>query len=179
MDILDKILRTPDLIDIKTQSLFESLRNIKKQGFITKEQGIKILKWKSPRPLKRYESNLEISFKEISQTAFNSKNERIKIHILTALNGVKYPAASAILMFYDKTKYPVIDIRVWKQLYKSGLVKTNPSGQGFNLNEWEKYLEIIRMIANKAKLTPRQVEKRLYDIDKKEQIGTLYKGKNV
>jgi hypothetical protein len=43
MDILEKILGTADLIDIKTQSLFESLGNIKKQGFISKEQGIKIL----------------------------------------------------------------------------------------------------------------------------------------
>jgi hypothetical protein len=91
---------------------------------------------------------------------------------------VKYPAVSAILMFYDKTKYPVIDIRVWKQLYKTGLVNTNSLGRGFKLDEWEKYLAVIRKIAKELKLTPRQVEKRLYDIDKREQAGTLYKTKN-
>ena len=97
------------------------------------------------------------------------------MHILTALNGVNYPAASAILMFYDRTQYPIIDIRVWKQLYKAGLVTTNARGQSFRLKEWEKYLEIIRTLAKSTNLTARQVEKRLFDIDKNEQVGNLYK----
>jgi hypothetical protein len=83
--------------------------------------------------------------------------------------------ASAILMFYDRTQYPIIDIRVWRQLYNAGLVTTNPRGQGFRLKEWEKFLEIIRDFAKKTKLTARQVEKRLFDIDKNEQVGNLYK----
>jgi hypothetical protein len=77
-------------------------------------------------------------------------------------------------MFYDPTKYPIIDIRVWKQLYNAGLTKTNPRGQSFRLSEWEKYLQVIHELASKTQLTPRQVEKRLFDIDKAEQIGTLY-----
>ena len=50
------------------------------------------------------------------------RNELLRMHLLTALNGVNYPAASAILMFYDRKRYPVLDIRVWQQLYKAGLV---------------------------------------------------------
>ncbi|MCW5911945.1 MAG: hypothetical protein KIT62_12770 [Cyclobacteriaceae bacterium] len=174
--LIEKIKRTPDFEDEKTQVLFKGIGDIKKQGYLTKEQGIKILKWKSPRPLRHYQKNSEEDFLGISKIAFNSTDERIRIHILTALNGVNYPAASAILMFYDKTKYPIIDIRVWKQLYKAGLVDTNERGQGFRLKEWEKYLEIIRALALKMNLTPRQVEKRLFDIDRneQEQIGNLY-----
>ena len=78
-------------------------------------------------------------------------------------------------MFFDPKQYPIIDIRVWRQLYKAGLVETNPRGQGFKLKEWEKYLVIIRELGAKAKLTPRQVEKRLFDIDRTEQVGNLYK----
>jgi hypothetical protein len=173
-ELIEKIKVTPDFEDEKTIQLFEGLGEIKKQGFITKEQGIKILKWKSPRPLRHYESNSANDFEEISKLSFESKDERIRIHVLTALVGVNYPAASAILMFYDKTQYPIIDIRVWKQLYKAGLVETNARGQGFKLKEWEKYLITIRGLAKKLKLTPRQVEKRLFDIDKKEQKGNLY-----
>ena len=97
------------------------------------------------------------------------KMERIKIHILTAIEGVSYPATSAILMFYDKVNYPVIDIRVWQQLYKAGMVTTNPRGQGFRLNEWITYLDVMRRIATQTNLTARQVEKRLFDIDRIER----------
>jgi len=173
--IIEKIKRTTDFEDEKTLLLFKSIGNIKEQGFVTKEQGLKILKWKSPRPLRHYVLNSDNDFKEISKIAFDSKNERVRIHMLTALNGVNYPAASAILMFYDPLQYPIIDIRVWKQLYKEGLVDTNARGQGFRLKEWVKYLQVIRELGNKTNLTARQVEKRLFDIDKEEQVGTLYK----
>jgi hypothetical protein len=173
--IITKIKLTPDFEDEKTLLLFDTIGDIKHQGFITKEQGIKILKWKSPRPLRHYELNSDNDFKEISKLSFESKDERVRMHVLTALNGVNYPAASAILMFYDKELYPIIDIRVWKQLYKAGLVDTNARGQGFKLKEWQRYLATIRELAGKLKLTPRQVEKRLFDIDKNEQTGNLYK----
>jgi hypothetical protein len=173
-EIITKIKLTSDFEDEKTLQLFDAIGDIKQQGFITKEQGIKILKWKSPRPLRHYESNSDKDFKEISKLSFESKDERVRMRVLTALNGVSYPAASAILLFYDRRQYPIIDIRVWKQLYKAGLVGTNARGQGFRLTEWEKYLVTIRKLADKLKLTPRQVEKRLFDIDKAEQIGNLY-----
>lgn len=170
-----KIFYEPDTDAPITFQLFDSLKNIKNQGSLTKAQGIKILKWKSPRPLQRYQSNSDKDFQEITKLSFSTKNERVKIHILTALKGVNIPAASAILMFYDRKRYPVIDIRVWKQLFKANLVDTNPKGQGFSLDEWVNYLTIIRGIAKELKLTPRQVEKRLYDIDRREQKGNLYK----
>lgn len=173
--LIEKIKLTPDFEDGKTHQLFEKIGDIKEQGFVTKEQAIQILKWKSPRPLRHYETNSDKDFREISKLAFESKEEKVRMHILTALNGVNYPAASAILMFYDRTQYPIIDIRVWKQLYKAGLVTTNARGQGFRLKEWEKYLEIIRAFAKSTNLTARQVEKRLFDIDKNEQVGNLCK----
>ena len=163
-----------NLEDEKTIQLFKSLSDIKRIGFLTKEQGIEILKWKSPRPLRHYNANTEIEFTGYSKLAFSVEDERLKIHILTALTGVNYPSASAILMFYDRTRYPVIDIRVWKQLFKYGFVNTNPRGQGFTLKEWDKYLLKIREIAIELDLTVRQVEKRLFDIDKDEQKGNLY-----
>lgn len=175
--LIERIKKTPDYEDKKTLTLFEKIGDIKSQGYITKAQAIEVLKWKSPRPLRYYQLNTESDFITISKLAFESPVEKLGIHILTALNGVNYPSASAILMFYDRTKYPIIDIRVWKQLHKAGLVKTNARGQGFRLNEWEKYLNLIREIAINAKLTPRQVEKRLFDIDKSEQTGNLYSKK--
>ena len=170
-DILTKIL---DKEDEKTIALFLKFPCLKKQGFVTKEQFIEIAKWKSSRPLKHYEANDERIVKEVTGIAFATKNEKIKIHILTALKGVNYPTASAILMFYDQVKYPVLDIRVWQQLYKAKLVDTNEKGQNFTLEEWKKYLEVIREKAKEFGLTARQVEKRLFDYDKSTRSEKLY-----
>lgn len=170
-----KILTTiPDYEDKKTIEIFKQFKSIYKQDFLTKAQLIEILKWKSPRPLKHYLANSEKAVKEITALAFATKDDTMKVHILTALTGVNLPAASAILMFYNPTKFPVIDIRVWQQLHKAKLVDTNPKGQGFKLHEWETYLTVIRSLAKDLKLTARQVEKRLFDYDRNTRKDKLY-----
>jgi hypothetical protein len=173
--LLKIISETIDTTDPKTENIFGITKPLKINGFLSKKIGIEILKWKSPRPLRLYESNSNNNFETVSKIAFQQKDEKLKIHILTALNGVSIPAASAILMFYDQKKYPVIDIRVWRQLYRFGSVLENESGQGFTLNQWETYLKVIRQIGKELSITPRQVEKRLFDYDKKNQKGNLYK----
>ncbi|WP_283643236.1 hypothetical protein [Croceibacter atlanticus] len=171
---IDKIIaETPIFEDSKTLELFEYFDSIKEQGFLTKEQGLRILKWKSPRPLKHYKKNSNEDFKKITKLAFQQKDEKLKIHILTALVGVKYPSASAILMFLNQD-YPVLDIRVWKQLYNLKYVTTNPNGLNFSLEEWNTYLKVIRSIASEYNTNARQIEKQLFDFDKANQIGNLY-----
>lgn len=164
----------PDTDDERTYELYKQFRHLKKQGYLTKKELIDILRWKSPRPLKHYESNEEKMVREITKLAFAAKNDVLKLHILTALNGVNYPAASAILMFYDPKKYPVLDIRVWKQLYAAKLVTTNPRGQNFSLKQCSEFLTVIRKLARELNLTARQVEKRLFDYDRSTQRGRLY-----
>lgn len=173
---MKEILKTiPNQEDEKTLELFKKFDALNKQDFLTKAQLIDILKWKSPRPLKHYIANSETEVKEITTHAFASKSETLKIHILTALKGVSIPAASAILMFYNPSIYPVIDIRVWQQLYKAKLVNTNPKGQDFKLEEWEIFLSVIRSLAKELNLTARQVEKRIFDLDVDTREGKLYK----
>lgn len=171
---LNKIIaETPVFEDSKTLELFEYFDSLKSQGFLTKEQCLKILKWKSPRPLKHYNINSNEDFIKITKLAFQQQDEKLKIHILAALIGVKYPSASAILMFKDQN-YPVLDIRVWKQLYNHNYVNSNPNGQNFTLEEWNIYLKVIRNIAAEFNTTARQIEKQLFDYDKSTQIGNLY-----
>ncbi len=170
-EILTKIR---DNEDKKTIELFKEFKSLTRQGYLKKKQLLKILKWKSPRPLKHYSANSDEDVEEITALAFATKNEKLKIHILTALKGVNLPAASAILMFYNPKEFPVIDIRVWQQLYKAKLVDTNPKGQSFKLQEWITYLTIIRNLANDLKLTARKVEKRIFDLDKNSRKGNLY-----
>jgi hypothetical protein len=172
---MKKILNKLDYYeDEVTLKLFNEVKSIRIQGYLTKVQLIKILRWKSPRPLRFYEENNEKFIKETTAMAFSAKNDLLKIHILTALSGVNYPAASAVLMFYDRKRYPVLDIRVWKQLYTANLVDTNSRGQNFTLKQCEVYFNVIRQLATDSKLNARQVEKILFEYDKKNQVGNLY-----
>ena len=61
--------------DSKTLELFEYFDSIKEQGFLTKEQSLKILKWKSPRPLKHYNKNSNEDFEKITDVL-----QRVKDH---------------------------------------------------------------------------------------------------
>ena len=173
--LINRLLLTiEDVEDKKTLELFEKFKSLNSRGYLNKQELIEILRWKSPRPLRYYEANSEREVNEITALAFATESEQLKIHILTALIGVNYPSASAILMFYDSTKYAVIDIRVWQQLYKANLVSTNPRGQNFTAKQWITYLTIIRRLAIDLGITTRQVEKRLFDYDRKSRLGNLY-----
>lgn len=160
--------------DARTLRLFDFLATIKETGYLTREQLLSVLKWKSPRPDRFYQLNKEDNIKNLSQAAFSLENDSYKLHLLTALDGVNYPAASAVLMFYDHTIFPVLDIRVWKQLYRLQLVSDNSRGQNFTFNQCGKYLHVIRQLSEEYKCTAREVEKRLFDYDRITQVGNLY-----
>jgi len=99
--ILKIISTTPDTTDETTTNIFSQTSSVKKKGFISKDLGLKILKWKSHRPTRHYDKNSNADFETITKVAFQQKDEKIKIYILTALTGVNYPAASAILINMD------------------------------------------------------------------------------
>ncbi|UTD14909.1 hypothetical protein HER15_05195 [Tenacibaculum mesophilum] len=171
--MIDEILKSIDYKeDDKTLKIFSLVEQ--EEELLSRNTLIKILKWKSPRPLRFYNENEEEYIKNITQLAFKQENERVKIHILTALKGVNYPSASAILMFKNPELFPVLDIRVWKQLYKNNLVSVNPRGIGFTLDQWDSYVKIIRSLATKHNTTARVIEKKLFDYDKLTQEGNLY-----
>ena len=58
-NINEVILAVKDYEDKKTLDLFERIGDVKAKGFLTKENAIAILKWKSPRPLIPYEINTD------------------------------------------------------------------------------------------------------------------------
>lgn len=167
--ILDNIVYKEDE---KTLKIFNLLNQNTK--YLDKNALIQILKWKSPRPLRFYNQNEEVYINYITKLAFKEKDDRLKIHILTTLKGVNYPSASAILMFKDPVNFPVLDIRVWKLLYKSGLVTVNSRGIGFSLDQWVLYLKILRSLSKEYETSTREIEKKLFDYDRLNQSGNLY-----
>ena len=131
----------------KTAKLIEELKNVKKRGYLTKDEFIKIGMWKSPRSKKHYLKNSEKDIELVTKKSFSSNSEKEKIEILIKLHGVKIPTASAILMLIDPQNYGVIDIRVWQTLYLYNEANTKPDGKNFNSDDWVTYLTKIRLFA--------------------------------
>jgi len=134
------------------------------QPCLSRDDYITIGRWKSKRPTKHYENNTADYVREISEIAFHTGNEKIKIEILTLLNGCNYPLASVILHFKYPNLYPIIDFRaIWS------LWGENPPTQ-YTFEYWWKYVEQIRAISQRFSLDLRTIDKALWQYSKENQL---------
>ena len=141
----------------------EMKRLLKKQGYLRREDLIRIGNWKSKRAKRHYENeeNDDLTVREITHFSFNAKSEKARIKSLLTLKGVSWLVASAILHFAFPSKYPIWDFRV---LWSLGWPKP------YNFDLWEKYCYEIHKISKKYKLpTIRTVEKALWKYSKEHQ----------
>jgi hypothetical protein len=162
-----------------TVILMKEFRSVKKNGFLTKEELIKVCYWKSPRAIKYIKSNRADAIKKITGIALGSRNEHEKIAELVKLKGVSIPMASSILTLVNPKQYGVMDIRVWQLLYQTGIATTNQKGTAFKIEEWLLFLNTLRHFAGMMNVTVRDVERTLFLIHKKFQEGLLYGHKKL
>ena len=80
-----------------------------------------IARWKSPRPLRHYESNDDDLVQEVTALAFAARRDDLKLRLLMLLDGVGVPVASTILHFAFPNKYPIMDVRAVGTLRRFGL----------------------------------------------------------
>ena len=157
-----------------TAILIKKLQTARKRGWLTKEELIEICYWKSPRAIWHIKSNTSPKIKSVTERAFKSRSEQIKMETLISLKGVSIPMASSILTLLHPKKYGVIDIRVWELLYQMDIMDTNKKGAGFSFNEWNSFLNILRQYAKHFNVTARDIERTLFNIHRKYQDGNLY-----
>ncbi len=134
-------------------------------------------RWKSPRAIRHYERNTPAGVRRASGEALRTRSERRRLEVLTGLEGVSVPTASAILTLIDPRRYGVIDIRAWQLLYRLGSVRRRPGGVGFRFADWERYLAVLRAQARALRISVRRVELTLFEYHRKTQKGRLYHGR--
>jgi hypothetical protein len=87
--------------------------------------------------------------REITTLAFSTKNERLRIEILTLLKGVNIRTASAILMFCFPEKCTTMDFRAWESLvdakFLTGKIKDD-------YEHYRDYNEICNQIAKDSEV---------------------------
>jgi hypothetical protein len=158
----------------ETADLIRSLRRVKKDRVLTKQELISICHWKSPRALLLIEQNHPATVRSLTRKAFATRSEQARIAYLTGLRGVGLPMASAILTLVDPKRYGVIDIRVWQLLFSLKSVRSNPDGIGFNFQNWYHYLCILRHHAKRLGVKVRQVERTIFLCHQSLQTENLY-----
>lgn len=148
-------------------------KDARNRGYLTWWELVKIAEWKSTRPINLVGNNNQTVVKNITKYALkmnDDKDDEIKrkIEILILLEGVQIPVASSILAIIHPKKYGVIDVRVWRTLHNEYDSSLFPSKSSASLNstDFVKYVNYIRKLADKSRLTPREVDMALFQYDK-------------
>lgn len=140
-------------------------RSASRNGFLTLEQFLALANWKSPRTRPRCKKNSADFVRDVTGASLASKNERLKIEILTLLSGVQWPTASVILHFCARD-YPILDFRA---LWSLSCV-AQPTDYDFNL--WWRYCEATRELASQCGVTMRVLDRALWQYSKENQPAT-------
>ena len=160
--------------DQKTLALVQKLRPARRRRYLTPRELEAVCQWKSARAIRHIRANSPWRVRSATRRALATRSERQKLALLRTLHGVSVPMASAILTLLDPRRYGVIDIRVWQLLYKLGVVAQNPSGTGFNFDNWYRFLMIVRYFARKLDVNARDIERTLFVVHREYQKGRLY-----
>lgn len=145
-----------------------------RQRFLTRDDLLKIGRWKSPRAIHHYESNDPVRVRRASSESFREEDERRRTELLLGskggLTGVGYPVASTILHFAFPNKYPIMDFRVIAALEHFEIMRPGDHPSTYTFHFWHRYSEDLRGISRCHRLTLREVEKALWKYHK-ENLG--------
>ncbi|HEY8749635.1 MAG TPA: hypothetical protein VIM11_16750 [Tepidisphaeraceae bacterium] len=135
----------------------------KKLGYLTKHDLFEICRWKSPRTSGRCDRNDEDFVRAVTATAFSTPNERLRIEVLTLLDGVDWPTASVILHFCSPDRYPILDFRA---LWSLQVNVHTP----YSFEFWKAYTLFCRQLADQNEgLTMRNLDRALWQYSKEKQ----------
>src|SRR5256885_5327800 len=117
---------------------------VRRRGWFTRGEFLRMCRWKSPRAHRHYASNPAARVRRVSRAVLAARSEHRRLELLTRLRGVSVPTASAILTLIDPRRYGVLDIRAWQLLFGLGAVDRKPAGRGFAPRDWLDYLAGLR-----------------------------------
>jgi len=129
-------------------------------GYLTISELEKVGNWKSVRSKPKIKANHPDFVKEVTLVAFSTPSEKLRIEVLTLLQGVAWPTASVLLHLFHREKYPIIDYRALSSL--DCVVKY----QDYNFEFWLAYTAYTNDLAKKANVTMRTLDRALWKYSK-------------
>lgn len=146
--------------------------NFRKKGFLTTKEFFAIVIWKSNRAKTRVLKGIKKNGKTIRQltSEVNKENDdKKKVGILEAIQGIGIPIASAILAVCYPKIFTIADYRT-----KESLTKKNKDFKGkptTSILSYLKYSKACHKIAEEEGLSLRDTDRALWGVD-------FYEGKN-
>lgn len=132
------------------------------RGWFTRDEFLLLGDWKSPRARKRRIRNDAEFVRDVTGTALTTPSERLRIEVLTLLDGVDWPTASVILHLAHRERYPILDVRA---LWSLGA----DSPPAYDCAFWLSYVETCRTLADKSGLDMRTLDRALWGFSKANQ----------
>ena len=118
--------------------------------------------WKTPRSKPRVESNPTDFIEAVTRTALVTSSERLRIEVLTLLQGVQWPTASVLLHFGHIERYPILDFRA---LWSLGINQP----LDYNFDFWWAYTCFCRNLAEQVGVSMRTLDRALWQYSKENQ----------
>lgn len=132
------------------------------RGYLSKADFVTLCEWNSTRPRKLYRSNAEDFIREVTRVSFSSRHERVRVEVLTLLNGVSLATASVLLHFCAPDPYPILDQNsLWS-------VQAAPPRK-FDFEFWLAYVQYTRKLAGQARVDMRTLDRALWQYARENQ----------
>jgi hypothetical protein len=128
---------------------------VRKRGHFLRDEFLDAYRWKTTRTAKRPEKYTEAEIADVTGVAFRQADEKLRMDLLCALDGVDMPVASVLLHVGLSPEYPIIDYRaLWS------LGSGEPSYYSFEF--WWLYVACCRRLAAAAGVSIRDLDKALW-----------------
>jgi len=115
--------------------------------------------WKTVRSRPKVAANTEPAIVDATGRALAAGDEETRIAALLELEGVGVPTASTLLYFAFPDDYPILDVRALESLG----VKSRST---YPVSFWLEYLDACRMLARRAGVSIRTLDKALWQYSK-------------
>ena len=135
---------------------------VRARGHFLPDEFLTTYRWKTHRTVRHAEKYSEQEIADVTGVAFRQRDEKLRICLLRALDGVDWPVASTLLHVGVSADYPIIDFRaLWS------LGSAMPASVNFAF--WWAYVTCCRELAARAGLSVRELDKALWSYSEANQ----------
>jgi hypothetical protein len=128
---------------------------VRARGHFVRDEFLATYRWKTHRTIRHAEKYSDDEIADVTGVAFRQRDEKLRICLLRALDGVDWPVASTLLHVGVSADYPIIDFRaLWS------LRSAMPTSVSFAF--WWAYVTCCRRLAADAAVSVRELDKALW-----------------
>ena len=135
----------------------------RERGWYTRDEFLTVTDWKTDRQKSRTRRNSAAAIEDATRLALSTIDERLRIGVLTQLQGVQMPVASVLLHLAHRDPYPILDYRA---IWSLG-VDRQPSYYSFEF--WWAYTQTCRALADQVGVDVRTLDRALWQYSRDNQ----------